>query len=85
MICTLTIIKPASAQVRLVVRGGVEPPTFRFSGGLASTGMSTTDRLIRPYDALAPLEVQDHPHVSTAVVSKIADDKTVLSGHPHRS
>src|SRR6516162_9545259 len=55
----------------VVVRGGVEPPTFRFSGGFASPGASTTGRLTRPYDALAPLEVQDHPHVSTAVVSKV--------------
>src|SRR6516165_3484046 len=30
--CTLTITKRTSAQVRVVVRGGVEPPTFRFSG-----------------------------------------------------
>src|SRR5215831_11819236 len=55
----------------VVVRGGVEPPTFRFSGGLASPGVSTTGRLTRPYDVLAPLEVQDHPPVSTAVVSKV--------------
>jgi hypothetical protein len=33
MTCTLTIIKLTSAQVKVVVRGGVEPPTFRFSGG----------------------------------------------------
>jgi hypothetical protein len=33
MICTLTIIKRTPMQVRVVVRGGVEPPTFRFSGG----------------------------------------------------
>src|SRR5262249_41126033 len=52
-----------------VVRGGVEPPTFRSSGGLASSGESTADRLTRPYGVLALLEVQDHPHVSTAVVS----------------
>ena len=32
MTVTLTIMKRASAQVRGVVRGGVEPPTFRFSG-----------------------------------------------------
>src|SRR6516164_2246670 len=33
MIVTLTIMERASVQVRVVVRGGVEPPTFRFSGG----------------------------------------------------
>jgi hypothetical protein len=32
MSCTLTITKRTSAQVNVVVRGGVEPPTFRFSG-----------------------------------------------------
>jgi hypothetical protein len=32
MSCTLTITKRTSAQVNMVVRGGVEPPTFRFSG-----------------------------------------------------
>jgi hypothetical protein len=31
----------------VVVRGGVEPPTFRFSGGFARPGESTIDRLIR--------------------------------------
>jgi hypothetical protein len=51
--------------------GRIDPPTFRFSGGFASPGPSTTGRLTRPYDALAPLEVQDHPHVSTAVVSRV--------------
>jgi hypothetical protein len=57
-------------RVPAVVRGGVEPPTFRFSEGLASPGESTTDRLTRPYDVLAALGVQDQPHVSTAVVSR---------------
>jgi hypothetical protein len=33
MVVTLAITKHASPQVRMVVRGGVEPPTFRFSGG----------------------------------------------------
>jgi len=53
-----------------VVRGGVEPPTFRFSGGLASPGVSTTGRLTRPYDELVLASVQDQPQVSTAAVSK---------------
>jgi hypothetical protein len=53
----------------LVVRGGVEPPTFRFSGGLASPAESTTGRLSRPYDVRAVLGVQNQRHVSTAVVS----------------
>jgi hypothetical protein len=71
MTVTLTIMKRTSAQVRGVVRGGVEPPTFRFSGGLASPGESTTGRLTRPYGVLAVLEVQGHPHVSITVVSKV--------------
>ena len=38
MSCTLTITKRTSAQVRVVVvRGGVEPPTFRFSGASAAS------------------------------------------------
>ena len=82
MICTLTIIKSASAQVRVGGQGRVEPPTFRFSGGLACPGKSTKGRLTRPYDALAPSEVQDYPHVSTAVVSEVlarsAYDKAVI-------
>src|SRR5215471_19168009 len=53
----------------VVVRGGVEPPTFRFSGGLASPDESTTGRVTRPYNALAALGVHDQPHVSTVVVS----------------
>ena len=53
-----------------MVRSGVEPPTFRFSGGLASPGVSTTGRLTRPYDVLAVRGVQYQPDVSTAVVSK---------------
>jgi hypothetical protein len=52
-----------------VVRGGVEPPTFRFSGGLPSPGQSTIGGLTRPYGMQATLGVQDQPHVSTAVVS----------------
>jgi hypothetical protein len=59
------------AWSEVVVRGGVEPPTFRFSEGMASPGESTADRLTRPYGALAPSEIHDHPPVSTAVVSKV--------------
>src|SRR6516162_5939177 len=54
----------------MVVRGGVEPPTFRFSEGFAGPGMSITSRLTGPYAAPAPSAVQAQPHVSTAVVSK---------------
>jgi len=63
---------------KVVVRGGVEPPTFRFSGGLASPGMSTIGRLTRPYDVLAALEVQVQPHVSTTVVSTVLANPAVL-------
>ena len=54
----------------VAVRGGVEPPTFRFSGGFASPYESTTGGLTRPYGMLTVLGVQDQLHVSTAVVSK---------------
>jgi hypothetical protein len=45
------------------------PPSFRFSGGLASPSESSTGRLTRPYDVQPGLVVQDQPHASTAVVS----------------
>jgi hypothetical protein len=37
-------------------------PSFRFSGGFAGPGESTTDRLTGLYDALPPRGVQDQPH-----------------------
>ncbi len=52
-----------------MVRGGVEPPTFRFSGGLAGPGESIAGWLTGPSGALALLRVQARPHLSTAVVS----------------
>jgi hypothetical protein len=42
----------------VVVRGGVEPPTFRFSGGFARPGESTIDGLNRPNDASEHQDVQ---------------------------
>ena len=54
----------------LVVRGGVEPPTFRFSAGCAGPGRSIAGRLTGPTAALAPFGIQGRPHVSTAFVSK---------------
>ena len=68
--CTLTITRRMSAQVRVVVRGRIELPTFRFSGGFAGPGESTTVQLTGPYDLLALVGVQGRPHVSRAVVSK---------------
>ena len=66
-----------------VVRGGVEPPTFRFSGGLDSPGESTTGRLTRSCNVLAALGVQDQPHVSTAVVSMaLASSVAIAPGEP---
>ncbi len=58
------------AWSEVVVRGRVELPTFRFSGGFACPHGSATGRLTGPSGALAPLAVHDQPHVSTAVVSK---------------
>ena len=64
-------------------RRKLEPPTFRFSEGFARPGGSITGRLIGPYDVLVPSEVQDQPHVSTAVVSKIGQiARAVLVGGP---
>src|SRR5437868_1355243 len=59
----------APRRERVVVRGGIELPTFRLSGGFASPGQSTTVQLTGLYDVLALLGVQDRPHVSRAVVS----------------
>jgi hypothetical protein len=56
--------------VKRVVRGGVEPPTFRFSEGLAGPGRSTRVRPTGPDDVLAPFGVRDQPQISTVVVSK---------------
>jgi hypothetical protein len=63
-----------------VVRGGVEPPTFRFSGGCAGPRESATGRLCRPCDVLAALGVQVHRHVSTAVVSTALAGSTISYG-----
>ena len=54
---------------QMVVRGRIELPTFRFSGGFASPGASTTVQLTGSYDVLGLAGVQDRPHVSRAVVS----------------
>jgi hypothetical protein len=54
----------------VVVRGGVEPPTFRFSEGLAGPGRSIRVRPTGPNKVLAPFGVQDQPEISTVVVSK---------------
>jgi hypothetical protein len=48
----------------------IELLTFRFSGGLAGPGQSTTVQLTGPYDVSVLVGVQDRPHVSGAVVSK---------------
>jgi hypothetical protein len=40
------------AWSEVVVRGGVEPPTFRFSGGFAGPGESSAVRLTRQSAAL---------------------------------
>ena len=52
-----------------LVRGGVEPPTFRFSGGFARPGESVTGCLSGLYQVLPHLGVHVQHHASTAVVS----------------
>jgi hypothetical protein len=72
------VARQAPARGPTVVASGshssddpAEPPTFCFSGGLASPGESTTGRLTRPYDVRIVHGVQIRPHVSTAVVSTL--------------
>jgi hypothetical protein len=48
MIITLTIMKRASAQVRVVVRGRIELPTFRFSGIVTSAGWNMPQVVVVP-------------------------------------
>jgi hypothetical protein len=43
-----TLVRVLENSPKPVVRGGVEPPTFRFSGGFAGPGESTAGRLARP-------------------------------------
>jgi hypothetical protein len=66
-------IGEAFALVRLVVvvvrGGGVEPPTFRFSGELPSPRKSTTDRLTSLDASPASFGVHGQRQPSTAVVS----------------
>ena len=54
-------------QARSVRRRGL---SFRFSGGFAGPGESTTVQLSGPYGVSAFVGVQDRPHVSRVVVSK---------------
>jgi hypothetical protein len=61
-------------------QGGVEPPTFRFSGGLARPGESTTGQLTRPDGVSAGETVHDQPHVSTSVVSTEPFSSCCLAG-----
>src|SRR6266487_5186031 len=55
---------------KLVVRGGIEPPAFRFSAGFVGPGKSITGGLTRSDDMLAPLGIRGSLHASAAVVSK---------------
>jgi hypothetical protein len=71
--------------VRLLARP-VQLPVLsvRFSGGLASPGVSTTGRVTRPYGVPTPLKVHDHPHVSTAVVSKLLARSRTTRPYPNQ-
>src|SRR5580693_3839039 len=72
----------------MVVRGGVEPPTFRFSGGFAGPGWSSAGRLTGANAAVCLLAVQDQLQVSRAVVSEVLADhfrvKAVTACQPTR-
>ena len=63
--------KWADYTAKCVVRGGIEPPAFRFSGGFERPDRSITGCLARPDVALAGVSVLAQPHVSRAVVSKM--------------
>src|SRR5262245_35920206 len=47
------LAKLADYTANLVVRGGIEPPAFRFSAGFPGPGWPMTGCLTRPYAALA--------------------------------
>jgi hypothetical protein len=73
--------RSAFALVR-VVRGGVEPPAFRFSAGFAGPGRSITCQLTRPDEALAVFGIHNQPHVPEAVVSKVLARSGHVQGCP---
>lgn len=56
-------------QVYAVVRSGIEPPTFRFSGGLAGPLTSVAAHLSTPHAELALSGIRARHLVSVAVVS----------------
>src|SRR5207248_5710168 len=66
---SITLLYSAAVrlQARSVRRRGL---SFRFSGGFAGPGESTTVQLSGPYGVSAFVGVQDRPHVSRVVVSK---------------
>jgi hypothetical protein len=66
---SLTRVSAGQDNRNVVVRGGVEPPTFRFSGGFGSSGKSTAVRLTRSYGTATACVVQDQPHASRIAVS----------------
>src|SRR5262249_54778082 len=69
------------ARLEVVVRGGVEPPTFRFSGGCTGPGESTIGHLSSQDGADLRAGIQDCSHVSRSVVSsQLARSHSSMSG-----
>lgn len=80
------LAKWADYTAKLVVRGGIEPPAFRFSAGFPGLSESIAGHLIRPNDAPVLFGIRDQPYVSKAVVSKAlarsTDGKRYARGLP---
>jgi hypothetical protein len=67
-----------------VVRGRIELPTFRFSGGCAGPGQSTIGRLSCQDGAPLLVGVQDRRNISTVVVSTLLA-RRIAQWAPHLS
>ena len=77
MSCASTITKLTSAQVRVVVRGGVEPPTFRFSG----IGITVYRGAGRVHPCCSPRRVDAH----RPWCMNVNETKTETSRDPHQA
>ena len=76
---TVTTLTQGVCAGQSVVRGGVEPPTFRFQEACLVQVSPPKGRLTRPYDVRPVLGVQHQQHMSTAVVSAALASSTVIA------